>query len=287
MKTKITKIKDTIIKGSHNKPILCDLFFKKNKQPKPIVIFCHGYKGFKDWGAWNLVAEEFAKNDLFFLKFNFSHNGGTIDQPIDFPDLEAFSNNNYSIELDDLESVINFSITNANIEKEIDKNNIILIGHSRGGGIVSLKSSQHKKITKVITWAGISDIEYCFEKDIKISLEQWKKEGVAYNINSRTLQKMPHKYQFYANYLANKKELNIQNAVQKIQIPHLIIHGTHDKDILPIAAKNIHKWNRNSKLVLFNNMNHALGNLQPWLSKEMPEDLKKVVNESITFILKK
>ena len=287
MKTKITKIKNTLIKGTHDKPILCDLFFKKNKQPKPIVIFCHGYKGFKDWGAWNLVADEFAKNNLFFVKFNFSHNGGTVEQQIDFPDLEAFSENNYSIELDDLESVINFSITNANFEKEIDKKNITLIGHSRGGGIVSLKSSKHKKITRLITWSGISDIDYCFAKDIKISLEQWEEEGVAYNINSRTLQKMPHKYQFYANYLANKEELNIQKAVQKIEIPHLIIHGTFDKDILPEAAKNLYKWSENSKLILINNMGHALGNKQPWLAKKMPKDLKKVVKESIQFILKK
>ena len=87
MKTRITKIKNTLIKGTHDKPILCDLFFKENNQAKPIVIFCHGYKGFKDWGAWNLVANEFAKNNLFFIKFNFSHNGGTVEQPIDFPDL--------------------------------------------------------------------------------------------------------------------------------------------------------------------------------------------------------
>jgi len=284
---KIIEIKNTLIKGAHHKPILCDLFFKENKHPKPIVIFCHGYKGFKDWGAWNLVANEFAKNNLFFIKFNFSHNGGTLEQPIDFPDLKAFSNNNYSIELDDLESVINFSTTNANIEKEIDKNNIILIGHSRGGGIVSLKSSRHKKITKLITWAGISDIDYCFAKDIKISIEHWKKEGIAYNINSRTLQEMPHKYQFYANYLINKDELNIQKAVQKIKIPHLIIHGTNDKDILPAAAKDLHKWNKNSELILLKNMGHALGNTQPWLSEKMPKDLKKVVSESIQFILRK
>ncbi len=226
--------KISIIKDEHNKPILYDCFFKKDNKPKTMVIFCHGYKGFKDWGAWNLVANEFAKNDFFFIKFNLSHNGGTMERPIDFPDLNSFSNNNYTKELDDLEIVINFF--SAYFKSEIN-NNIILIGHSRGGGIVTLKASKNKSIKKLITWAGISDIEYCFKKDIKITLEKWKKDGIAYNLNSRTLQKMPHKYQFYANYLTNKEMLNIQSAVQKIKIPHLIIHGTNDKDILPIAAK--------------------------------------------------
>ena len=91
-------IKNIILDGRHSKPILADVFFKENNQPKKVVVFCHGYKGFKDWGAWNLMAEEFAKAGFFFIKFNFSHNGGTPEQPIDFPDLEAFGNNNYTKE---------------------------------------------------------------------------------------------------------------------------------------------------------------------------------------------
>ena len=101
-------IKNIRINGKHNKPILTDLFFKESNQLKPILIFCHGYKGFKDWGAWNLMAQNFANAGFFFVKFNFSHNGGTAEQPIDFPDLEAFGNNNYSKELDDLGNVIDW-----------------------------------------------------------------------------------------------------------------------------------------------------------------------------------
>lgn len=85
------------------KPMVYDVFFIPSQKPKPVIIFCHGYKGFKDWGAWNLVAKAFAKAGFFFLKFNFSHNGGTIEDPIDFPDLEAFAQNNFSKELEDLE----------------------------------------------------------------------------------------------------------------------------------------------------------------------------------------
>ena len=149
--------KNIQLKSKHDKPILVDLFYKDDKQKKSIVIFCHGYKGFKDWGAWNLVAEEFAKQHLFFAKFNFSHNGGTVKQPIDFPDLEAFGKNNYSIELDDLESVIDWLISNAEIKNNIDSKNITLIGHSRGGGIVTIKASEDSRVAKVISWAGVSD----------------------------------------------------------------------------------------------------------------------------------
>ena len=76
-------IKNTIIPQPKSKPIVADCFFVDDKKPKPILIFCHGYKGFKDWGAWNLMAEAFAETGFFFIKFNFSHNGGTVENPID------------------------------------------------------------------------------------------------------------------------------------------------------------------------------------------------------------
>jgi len=98
--------KNFVLTRPNEKPILYDVSYTPNKAPKPIVIFCHGYKGFKDWGAWKLVAETFAKEGFFFLKFNFSHNGGTIEQPIDFPDLKAFGENNFSKELKDLDGII-------------------------------------------------------------------------------------------------------------------------------------------------------------------------------------
>jgi len=274
--------KNILIKGKHHKPILTDFIYKENNFEKPIVIFCHGYKGYKDWGAWNIMGKEFAKNNLFFVKFNFSHNGGTIKQPIDFPDLEAFGNNNFSIELDDLEAVLNFVTEQSNFKTEIDKNNIILIGHSRGGGIVMLKASHNSKITNVISWAGISDIESRFPKGK--ALLQWKKDGVGYIENTRTKQQMPNTYQLYENFMANKEKLHIQSAVKKIKIPHLIVHGTNDEVVLPIEAENIHKWNSNSMLFMLKDMNHALGNTQPWQEEYMPTDLEKVVLRSIKFI---
>ena len=63
--------KNLILYRKNKKPIAYDVCFTPSKDPKPIVIFCHGYKGFKDWGAWGLVAETFAREGFFFLKFNY------------------------------------------------------------------------------------------------------------------------------------------------------------------------------------------------------------------------
>ncbi len=278
--------RNKIVKSTqHTKPIVTDTFYIRDNKKKPVVIFCHGYKGYKDWGAWDLAAKVFAKKSLFFVKFNFSHNGGTVEEPIDFPDLEAFGENNYIKELNDLEDVINWITNNPDFKNEIDINKITLIGHSRGGGIVTIKASENKKITKVITWAGVSDYGARFPNGEH--LEEWKKQGVSFILNGRTHQQMPHLYQFYQNFKENEQRLTIKNAVSKLKIPHLIIHGENDEVVLPIEAKNVHSWNPKSELIFIDKMNHPLGCTQPWKNVNMPPHLKKVVKHSIDFIIKK
>ena len=58
------------IKGPNGRPIIYDFFYDKNTIKSPIVIFCHGYKGFKDWGAWPLLAKTTASSGVAFLKFS-------------------------------------------------------------------------------------------------------------------------------------------------------------------------------------------------------------------------
>ncbi len=274
--------KSTVLQGKHNKPILVDVFYKETKQPKPIVIFCHGYKGFKDWGAWNLMAKSFADAGFFFVKFNFSHNGGTIEQPVDFPDLEAFGNNNYTKELDDLEKVIDWVCQNKNHQKEIDVKQISLIGHSRAGGIVIIKSEEDSRVSKVISLAGVCD--FGSRSATSGDLEQWKKDGVKYVVNGRTKQQMPHYIQFYEDFIANEKRLTIKRAIEKIEIPHLIIHGDKDTSISVEEAEKQHQWNSKSELLIIKNANHVFNTSHPWREEKLSQELELVVNNSISFL---
>lgn len=276
------KQKNIRIEGVHNKQILLDVCYSKNNKKKPLVIFCHGYKGYKDWGAFDLMSEMFVDNELFLLKFNFSHNGGTVEEPIDFPDLESFGQNNFSIEQDDLHSVLNWILSQNQYSNDIDPDKIILIGHSRGGGTVILKAEQDSRISKLVTWASVSDYKSRFPEGAV--LEQWKKEGVAYIENARTLQKMPHYIQFYHDFVKNEDRFTIRKAAEKLNIPHLIIHGTEDTTVPLQEAKNIHTWSANSELFLIPEGNHGFGAKQPWDDKELPKDFKTVLEKTITFI---
>jgi pimeloyl-ACP methyl ester carboxylesterase len=275
-------IKNIRVKGKHNKPILTDLFFKESNQLKSIIIFCHGYKGFKDWGAWNLMAETFANAGFFFVKFNFSHNGGTVEQPSDFPDLEAFGNNNYSKELDDLGNVIDWISENSEIKNEIDLNEIYLIGHSRGAGIVLLKSNEDPRAKKVISFAGVSNYKSRFPK--KEKLQEWNEKQVYFVKNGRTHQEMPHFYQFFRDFKKNEKRLNIKKATKNLEIPLLIIHGNKDTSVSINESESLHKWNSKSTFKIIENSNHVFGTSHPWDKERVSEELLEAIETAIDFL---
>lgn len=275
-------IKNQIITGSCKKPILVDVFFSENSQPKPIVIFCHGYKGFKDWGAWNLMAETFANSDFFFVKFNFSHNGGTVQNPIEFSDLEAFGNNNYTKELDDLKAVLDWISTNQDFKNEAKTDEISLIGHSRAGGIVLLKSNEDSRVQKVITLAGVSDFESRFPNGD--DYQKWKEKGVYYVINGRTHQEMPHFFQFYEDFEKNRNRLNIQKATKNITIPHLIIHGDQDNAVSIEEAKNLYKWNPKATFKIIENADHVFNIFHPWEKELVSKEFQEVIEKCVEFL---
>lgn len=275
--------KNIVLEKEGNKPILVDFFYNSSNNKMPVIIFCHGYKGYKDWGAWNLVAKEFANNNFFFLKFNFSHNGGTVENPIDFPDLNAFGNNNFTHELNDIERVLSFISENTEFSKNIDLTNIFLIGHSRGGGLCAIKASENKQIKGLITWAGVSNFKIRFNEGSQ-EFKEWKDKGVKYVENKRTKQQMPHFFQFFLDFKENEKRFNIQSAIQSLKIPFLVIHGDNDKSVLQNEGRDLHSWNKNSKFFSVKNGTHTFSSMHPWQELKLPKGLQLVTETSINFI---
>ncbi|NRR91340.1 prolyl oligopeptidase family serine peptidase [Winogradskyella undariae] len=275
--------KNILLTREGKKSILIDTFYSEEKINQPIVIFCHGYKGFKDWGAWNLMAKHIADEGFCFIKFNFSHNGGTVNDPIDFPDLEAFGNNNYTKELEDLNDVIDWSQEHFKNNSAINTTEISLIGHSRGGGIAIIKASEDSRITKLITLASVSNFENRFGSETEI--ENWKEKGVKYVKNGRTKQEMPHYVQFLEDFEANKERLHIESATKSLELPVLIIHGDKDTSVNIDEAYNIYEWSKNSQLEIVENAGHVFNTKHPWEKDILSVELNHV-SETISKFLK-
>ena len=272
--------KNYVIKGSSQREMGVDIHFSIRENKSPVVIFCHGYKGFKDWGCWNLVGKEFSNKGFNFIKFNLSHNGTTVDFPEDFMDLEAFGNNNHSKELFDLKQVVDWVCETKEFESKFDLSKIYLIGHSRGGGNVILQSARDSRIKKAITWAGVSN----HIARLSSNLDEWNKEGVIYQMNGRTKQNMPVFYQLYKNSIENKELIDIEKASKKITIPVLVIYGKEDVVVKEAEALNLTSWISNSKIKSIKNTGHTFDSKYPWDRETLPKSLEKVVAESIAFL---
>lgn len=278
---KINIQKNIIIRNPETRDFLVDAFYPEVSGKIPLVVFVHGYKGYKDWGAWNLMAEKFAEAGFFFVKFNFSHNGTTVESPAEFSDLEAFGNNNFSKEMSDLDAVLDYFSQHP----KINVNKTAMIGHSRGGGIAVIKTFEDKRVKALATLAGVSNFNYRFPSGER--LEAWKNSGVMYSENQRTNQQMPHYYQFYEDFKQHEKRFNIQYSAQHLEKPFLVIQGTHDEAVKDKEAFLLHEWGKKSELHIIENANHTFGAKEPWTENFMPTDLENAVNRAIEFFQQK
>src|SRR5690606_18139214 len=113
------------ITGSSGQIILADVVLPEIKEKTPVLLFCHGFKGFKDWGHFNEMANWFVAYGIAFCKFNFSHSGVNPESPYDITDFELFGNNNDSKELEDIGHVITW-LKDQPFAAKLDLNNLTI-----------------------------------------------------------------------------------------------------------------------------------------------------------------
>jgi len=264
------------IPGAKGRNMLMDLTFNTAHPHAPLVIFVHGFKGFKDWGTHNLVAKYFADNAFRFLKFNFSHNGTTPDKPVDFSDLIAFADNTFSIELEDLKYVIDFA---CNAIPHVKK--VHLIGHSMGGGISIITAANDLRVEKLVTFASISSFRNLWSKQAET---QWKIQGIMYVANSRTGQQMPLKISLLNDLDHHPVKLSIIEKAALVEQPWLIAHGDADASVPIAQAEELKTAQPNAELMVINGGDHVFGATHPYEYETLPEELSIFCDEAVRFL---
>ncbi|MGB0838198.1 MAG: alpha/beta hydrolase family protein [Flavobacteriaceae bacterium] len=277
----IEKIENLSIPGPNGKPLVLDVYHKN--LPGDLVIFCHGYKENKHWGAWDLLAERFASLGYVFVKFNYSFNGTSPADLSEFSDLEAFAQNRFSYELDDTLVLIDYLRTKADFKALYTENSTHLIGHSRGGSmsILAEEASKHS-IETVSAWAAPASFEYFLPKGWK--KWYWALRKRVYLKHPRTGLKLPHDYSFYKDYFLNQQRLNLIHALHKSKARHLFMQGTNDGVVSVSQAEELHGNSKDSKLIIVDQMDHNLGNKTPWTGEGLPGYLQICVEDTLKFI---
>jgi dienelactone hydrolase len=280
--TKITQ-PQPLLSPHHDKPITYDVRYLPDGSPKPIILFVHGFKGFKDWGYFNLLADKMAEKGFVFIKMNLSHNGTSPEHPTEFVDLEAFGNNNFSIELDDIGVMLDhiMSPESGLSGREVDRERIYLLGHSRGGSLVLLKAYEDSRIAAGVTLAAVTNWE---ERWPDYILEEWKEQGVQMIQNSRTGQEMPLYYQMVEDYYRNKARLDLPAIIKKLQTPILAFHGTEDESVPVRMAHDLDNWNAHAEVEIIEGANHTFGGGHPYEQDELPGHVSYITDKTVKFL---
>jgi pimeloyl-ACP methyl ester carboxylesterase len=260
-----------------NGPLNGDIHNVPNGIPKKgQIVFAHGYKGFKDWGAWAIMGDLFAEEGWEFVRFNFSHNGHVLPDLNECSDEIAWSKNTYSKEKSDLEEIL---LRASNSSERSEK--LIVLGHSRGGGVAALAAA-NSNVDGVVLLSSVCDFASRFPSGE--ALEKWRNTDRLEVLNGRTLQILSHSFSFYEDFELNSETLNIERAVRSLDIPLLVVHGDSDQAVSDAEGKKLVNWATKGQFESIPDAGHTFGTSHPWTDNNLPQQAQAAVDFIKSFI---
>lgn len=259
-----------------------DLFLPEmpGSEKLSVSVYCHGFKGFKDWGFVPHIHEFLVTENRALLTFNHSHNG--VDKK-DFDALDLFAENTIGQELRDMESIARWIQEEATDTYHLHPEKIDWIGHSRGGGNVWVFASLFPQyVRKLVSWSAVSDYSHLFRG---IDLSDWEKQGVTHIRNSRTGQDMPMKWMIYEEFISKKDSYNIIDAARKMDKPALLVHGTNDEAVPIQHAEKLADACNHAIFIKSEGQDHTFGTKHPMQSlAEASEAFWFVLDNTLEFL---
>lgn len=246
-------------------------------EKQPVLLFCHGFKGFKDWGSFPYACEQIAKRGITVIRFNFSHNGvGETD----FDELDKFSINTYEKEREDLSILLGaLHAGDLPLPDAADRGKLFLMGHSKGGGDAILFGAGNPQVKGMITWNGIADVDL-FDAQLRAQIAE---NGVGYIANARTKQQMPITQVVIDDVDQNQDAYNLLAKVKEMDQPLLIVQGDEDFGRLVEGSKRLHQADADSRLHVIRGGDHVWNTRHPFAGTT--SQLEEAIEVSSTFIL--
>ena len=240
---------------------------------RPVLVICHGFKGFQRWGFFPKVAERFALGGYTAVTFNFSGSGVSGEaEAVDEP--ERWFRQTLTGDLADLVSVIDhFAAAGPPW--------IGLLGHSRGGATAVLQAARDPRIGGLVTWAAVST----FQRYSPEERERWRREGRLDVTNARTGQVLPMGLESLDDLERNAAgPLDVLGAAARIRIPWLIAHGAADESVPVAEAEALASAAQPgiARLLSVDGAGHTFGIRHPWAGTAAEFEL--LLRESVAFL---
>ncbi len=277
---------ELILKSCEGDPIRTDIRYVSTHSPKPVVLFLHGFKGFKDWGPFPMIRDRLAKEGYFVVAFNFSHNG-IGDDLYNFTELDLFAEQTISLELNEVKDVLAI-IRKGELpinQDEINTDSISILAHSRGAATAMLATSEDKNIYNLVLWAPVSS----FNRFSDRQNAEWRKNGFVEQLNSRTNQWMRINSALLADLETNEEKFNIARIAKQLSVSNIPLHiivGSEDISTPVAESQEIAEaYGEKATLSIIEKTGHTFGAVHPFEGTN--DALEKLIKQTVTYLKNK
>ncbi len=268
------------VQSTEGLPIRYDLYspISRNGLRFPVIIFLHGFKGFKDWGAFPDACEELALAGFGVVAMNFSLNG-IGKKKMEFTELELFERETFSQDIEDIGTMITALQKGEVKDKHSNLNTDIigLVGHSRGGQTAIAAAAEFDPIQCLVTWSAVADYRKRWTDQMK---KDWETSGITEIKNSRTGQMMKVGKVVYEDSIQQADRVIAIERVKELHIPTLFIHGRDDESVPYTDSEQLHIAcsAHDKELRLVAKGTHTYGASHPFENQDFPKPFAEVLD---------
>lgn len=202
----------------------------------PVVVCIHGFKGFKDWGFWPIVASRLAGAGLAAARFNFSHSGVGEDLQT-FSNPHLFETGTYSREVEDLRLILRELVARRLPGSNgLDTGSIGLLAHSRGAvAALAVAASKEFPVRSVALWNPVARVIWWDEA----TRSRWRETGFWEVVNARTRQVFRMRTGLLDDAEQNAAKLDPAGNAALLDVPLLVLVAADDESVPADSGRSL------------------------------------------------
>lgn len=199
------KTEDLFITNSRGLKLAASLDQPDNGQIKAYAVFAHCFTCSKELKAIANINEALCEYGIATIRFDMTGIGSSEGD---------FSETNFTTQMDDFSSVVDFMTHNYEFPK-------LFIGHSLGGSVALFCAFKYPKVKAVVTIASPSEPAHLAEK-LKNTRAKAQQQGTAETEIGGI------KFTFKPQFFEDIQKYKLEHELPKLNKPYLILHSPAD-----------------------------------------------------------